>query len=483
MREKPEKKSRIKKGETLPEDIVRLPSIFGIKPGVYLAGIYSLILLAILFFVLIYPGLSKPGSVVVFTSEPSGAALRVDGVYAGTSPGKIFVPKGRHSLEVVLPGFTAQRVESEIPGRLFASALFPRKYPLAVELDAPDPAAVFAEAAGDYAAWTFAGEPTASWQIPLSLSEGAYRVGNTRIPAIESMIETAARFAVTRAALRDLVRAKFLSDNGGLSPSPAGLYRSAGEIAGFLSRTPGAAAWLKDTLPADSAAIISNSAWYKKQAAVSTRTEMPARADTPENPPADKLNLGGLSFTGIPGGLSDGRHIAAFMVCDTAVSKSAFDDFLTANPEWGQDRRETLIAEGLVTSSYLFDDKPEIMRNGSVTGVSWFAANAYCGWLSERLPPSLRDYEVRLPTEAEWEYGVTAPVLTGNMWEWCADPYVPLDFIHANPEAAEAISSPERSLRGRTTPSDIAGTRASLPPEFCSSFGSFRPVIALKTTR
>jgi formylglycine-generating enzyme required for sulfatase activity len=89
-----------------------------------------------------------------------------------------------------------------------------------------------------------------------------------------------------------------------------------------------------------------------------------------------------------------------------------------------------------------------------VTGVSWHGALAYCDWLSERL-----GVECRLPTAAEWYqaaagpdrlrwalgdefdrdvYAPTAtgprPVrdwpanrlglrgLTGNVFEWCADP-------------------------------------------------------------
>jgi len=94
--------------------------------------------------------------------------------------------------------------------------------------------------------------------------------------------------------------------------------------------------------------------------------------------------------------------------------------------------------------------------NRPVTGVSWYEAVAYCRWLSE-----LRNKEVRLPAEAEWEKAATpvkgeypwgnrepdeeranfhsnvgspTPVgvypggdgpyghcdLAGNVWEWCA---------------------------------------------------------------
>jgi formylglycine-generating enzyme required for sulfatase activity len=199
------------------------------------------------------------------------------------------------------------------------------------------------------------------------------------------------------------------------------------------------------------------------------------------------------------------------MICNTPVSASAFNSFLLANPEWAGDNRQALAAQGLASSNYLFDDRPAgLSLSGasrtfrtedsadSQVAVSWYAAIAYCDWLSSRLPPSMKEYEARLPSEAEWEYaaksvkmwnfpgifsGVNAPAITAGLWEWCADPFAPLAFLPAPPKAISAVGSPERSLRGWiVSPADWAGAsvRASLSPDSCSSFVSFRPVIALR---
>ena len=66
---------------TLPEDIVSLKPLFGIRPGVYLTALYGAVCAGILFFALVYPGLANPGAVLSLRSEPSGAAVRIDGVY------------------------------------------------------------------------------------------------------------------------------------------------------------------------------------------------------------------------------------------------------------------------------------------------------------------------------------------------------------------------------------------------------------------
>jgi formylglycine-generating enzyme required for sulfatase activity len=134
--------------------------------------------------------------------------------------------------------------------------------------------------------------------------------------------------------------------------------------------------------------------------------------------------------------------------------------------------------------------------DSGVGSVSWFAANAFCEWLTGKLPDSFSGWEVRLCTETEWEYaaksvqrwdgrgGVSGT--DGGAWEWCYNPYSPLPFLAASPEAGDKVGSPERPVRGGSllnTASPInPETRASLPPSACSPFVSFRPIIARQRT-
>jgi formylglycine-generating enzyme required for sulfatase activity len=314
--------------------------------------------------------------------------------------------------------------------------------------------------------------------------------------AADEILKAAGRFGTTRAALRDLIRAKALAGNGGLSPSPVSLLHSAGDIIRFLSETPGAAPWLAGVLPPEGASQIAASSWYKKQIDESYNL-----ADSEKLPaaPAGRFRLGSLSFTALPGGtlvqssvFPHAIDIGEFRISETEVSAAAYGAFLSARPQWGRENLESLREQGLVTGDYLAEGAaPE--GTEAVTQISWYAAGAYCAWLSTLLPPSMETYEVRLPTEAEWEYAAKAagrwgaPDITGlqgGAWEWCADPYAPLNFIAVSPEAAEAAGSPERPVRGgsRANPgsSVTPETRASLPPSICSPFVSFRPVIALK---
>jgi len=444
--------------EKQPEinDEVKLPHFLGFRPGVYLTVLYSIILLLIFFFLLVFPGLKNPGAALYVKTEPAGAAIRVDGVYMGTSGKRISVSKGVRTIEAVLPGFNTANIVLEIPGRIFGSLFFPLKKTIEITLKSDDPVTAFSLAAADFAAWTFGGEPTESWQIPLSLSEGAYRIGAQNNPQTEEILKAAARFTVTRAALRDLLRAEILLDNGGNSPSPAGLLGSISEILQFLSDNPDSAQWLSVLLPPESASIVRASAWnYGENTVVS------AEAGSPTN---RQFELPGLVFTGIKDNIGK-----SFYISETAVPYSLFQTFLSENPEWKDGYTD--YNDEIVLNSH---------SNGIITGVSWYAACAFCRWLTKRLPSSMSEMEIRLPTEAEWNAaGPIIKSMEASGWEWCADPYVPLQFIAASQWAIDAVGSAERSLRGRPS-SSLPDTRASLPPELSSPFVSFRPVIAEK---
>jgi hypothetical protein len=449
------------------DERVRLPSLLGIRPGVYLSVLYGLVLLGILFFLCLFPGLSRPGTLVSFVSEPEGAAIRVDGITRGAAPEKLFLDRGSHRVEFVLPGFETRDLELEVPGRAAFSLFFPRRLELKQVLTTADPLAVLAAAASDYAAWSFTGEATASYQIPLSLSEGVYRAGplpEDRRGEAAELIRAAARFTVSQASLRDLVRAKLLLDNGGFVPSVSSLGRSAVDIVSWLSSAPGAALWLEELLPAEAAGTLRDSAWARDTEEVPAAPVEPAeRAGGP------MPEIAGFRFLPVSGAGG------TFYYAEEPLGAASWEVFLEARPEWGYENLEILREQKLVNGDYLLARDSE--KSGPQTAVSWYAARAFCHWLSGRLPAGFEGWEVRLPREEEWDACFSAAPSSGTggagLWEWCEDPYAPLNRFPAEREAVEFLSSPERLLRNGRRPD----ARGSLPPDLCSPFAGFRPFL------
>ncbi|GHV66501.1 hypothetical protein AGMMS49928_01330 [Spirochaetia bacterium] len=447
----------------LPEDRFHFKPVLGIPGGVYLAFFYGLAILLVLFFILIKPGLSKPGTLVHFDSEPQGAAIRIDGAYQSSAPDTIFIPPGKHEVEMVLPGFAPYKTELETKGRVFASLFFPRRQSVNGKLEIQNAEGVFNLGAQDYAAWSFIGEATAAYQIPRSLSEAAYLSAG----GSETLLAASARFASTRSGLRDLLRAKLLADNAGVSPSPLSLLRSGESILAYLSTAEGAASWLAAVLPPASAAPLTSSVWYAEKTASVTGQKL--------LPPAGRaITIKSVFFREIPP--------EGFFIADTPVSMALWEEFLGANPDWQPQETNNLIAKGLVDPGYL--EEREYGPPETITGVSWYAAAAFCRWLNsatgrENVPAG---FIFRLPTEAEWEYA--AQVMqreNSDFWDWCEDPFAPLN-LPAAVEAVHALGSPQRSLRGGSwinPPGSVnVNTRASLDPASCSPFVSFRPVLA-----
>jgi formylglycine-generating enzyme required for sulfatase activity len=108
----------------------------------------------------------------------------------------------------------------------------------------------------------------------------------------------------------------------------------------------------------------------------------------------------------LPEIIGEPHQVKAFKLDETAVTNREYLEFLKENPEWQRSSIPSLYAG----SDYLRHWKDELnpgseeSLNRPVTRVSWYAANAYCGWKGGRLP-SLN----------EWEYAAQAMDFDSNL--------------------------------------------------------------------
>jgi formylglycine-generating enzyme required for sulfatase activity len=91
--------------------------------------------------------------------------------------------------------------------------------------------------------------------------------------------------------------------------------------------------------------------------------------------------------------------VVAFEIQETPVTNAEFLRFVLHNPQWQRGNAVALFVDDQYLSTWAnpISLGPESDQKQPVTQVSWFAANAYCGW-----------QEARLPTWYEWEYVAAA---------------------------------------------------------------------------
>ncbi|MDR0539502.1 MAG: SUMF1/EgtB/PvdO family nonheme iron enzyme [Spirochaetaceae bacterium] len=518
--------------ETAETDAVKLKPFLSLRPGQYLALLYGMAIALIAFFVFIFPGIARKSALYRFTSEPQGAAVRVDDVYQGQTPCLLTVPRGRHTITFVMPGFEEIATPITVKARLFIRPPFARAEKHHTALRESAPLAALLDGANEYAAWSFAGEPAAVYQIPYSLSTGAARSAQADGYAdnrqnAEEILLSSLRFTGSRFALKDFIRAACYLESGGYAPSPGSLTGVIARAAAIITDEPRLTVIPAGLLPTDAAQIILESPLYPREVIDFSSEDPPRGSSRASFGPL--ITAGSVIFTVVGGGefvqaanFPQTVRVEPFYIALNEISVDSWSAFTAENPEWRIENTGSLEKKGLISEGYLQTSGSMRGNLFAVSGLSAYAAEAYCNWLSTKLPAGMADWEVRLPTEAEWEYAaksvqdiwqiesaarsaeeqewdarffarnnLPATMLTlsenaetgpanAGLWEWCADGFVPQNFF----AASTIVPSTERNLRGGcwvNQPFSVtAETRASLPPILCSPFVSARPVIARK---
>lgn len=114
-------------------------------------------------------------------------------------------------------------------------------------------------------------------------------------------------------------------------------------------------------------------------------------------------------YAGLPGGMfksalqyedrPDGQRVAPFALMRRPVTNAEFLAFVKTHPQWRRDRVASVLAEPRYLAHWRSPTEPgpPALPDQPVTGVSWFAASAYC-----------QSIDARLPTWTEWEYAAAA---------------------------------------------------------------------------
>jgi gamma-glutamyl hercynylcysteine S-oxide synthase len=523
---------------------VHLKPILGMRPPVYLTALYALIAALLLFFLLFYPGLRNRGAYLRVETFPWHATVTVDGAYAGSTPCTIFLRHGQRSIEVTKPFYTPRSFQRHVGGRVFGTLFVPDRSRETATLGLADLGGLLKWALGD-----FQRNPG----IPQIVSEAAWAAKDAGASQeMFDFIRDAMLSVTNETQLRELLVAAARVSSGGAVLTSASLVDLASRLVDVAQASDNFPAWLLLVLNRANGDKVAASPWIQQYLSAYrdtiSRYYQPANL-APGPGGGAAMTVGGAAFRSIPSGvlvmgkddnldslgksvdvlLAHPVRIQQFYLGVTEVTNSQYQAFLSENPDWSPQNREALASKGLVTEDYLSDWPNGRIAPGRedfpVTTVSWYAATAYCEWLSKRVQSGS---VARLPTEAEWEWaargglrgmpyplgerpgtavfyrkGVTGSSrvgtsdpngfglrdMLGNVWEWCADPYaITAELLSSfDPTQSETLEraipdGPDRVVRGGSWASqpgaDKVYTRGSQPAQWCTPYLGFRVAIS-----
>ncbi len=510
-----------------PEEVhVKLKPFLGVPPTTYLPILYSTALVAILFLLLILPGLVHPGTVLTVASTPPHAAVSIDGAILGAGGEGLFVPAGLRSIVVSKPGYATYEDQIATGRRLVGSLFFPRRRTINVELTAVSAQHLIETAALNFSGWALVGEASGQYQFPPVARElGLDLAASGSTELYRSFSEIVLAHVDSEAQLNDLLAGALLGAAGGAAPGPLSIATVVQEFATIAEGAAGLPAQFAEFTSGRRREILSESAWAAAGAErLSERQSQPRIG--PAAVRAATRSYAGLVFARVSAGaglvagteraerggdIAYSVDLAPFLVSQTEVTVEAYSRFLADEPAWSLENREALINEGLVDADYLRDwDDGMPTATLPARNVSAYAAEAFAAWFSGEIAAT--GLTARLPSEAEWDYlaaldapeaGVFATVtstgpsvvgeslrgelgllgLAGNVWEWTADPFATYARYHSGANSPlPPGASAHRVVRGGgwATPATdfIIDDRGSMPPDWCSGAVGFRIVLA-----
>ncbi len=523
---------------------VRLKPLLGLSPGTYLSILYGIVILFILFMLLFYKGLRDQGEYIQVTTFPPGASVRVDGLYVGSSPCEVLVRKGFHSVTISKPYFEPLVLEDTFQGPVFATLFFRPRRRVQINLELSDTKGLVRQALRDF---------SANPHIPEILSETVW-AGYHSSSGTEDLyyfLDKAKYFVTNSLQLYGFIYAlSSLDANIGVM-TPSSLVTTVHNIMQVKQKYENFPFWLAVVLQEESGQRVVDTAWFSSflsdyRSQYGQLLERISPTNQPEAGSATQVR--GLRFYSVPAGemiqgaAEDGfasvqiPHpvaVPSFYISETEIPNRLYREFIEENPTWDPANKLNLQEQGLVDNEYLSGWEAEDVQSDweefPVSHVSFYAAQAFCKWLSAELPDSFSGYSARLPFESEWEWAARGGIVgadtptggqpagerffslgiegpgpvgssspnryglldtTGNLWEWCLDWYSPVKYLFTswNTETNDFDSSreipfgTEKVVRGGSWANEEElikiSTRGSQPPDWCTPYLGFRVVLS-----
>lgn len=441
--------------------------------------LYGALLSLILFFFFFYPGLKNRGSYVYFDVQPGKASVVVEGNFAGTTPGPVFIRHGQRLVEIRKAYYSTQFLNIEIKGRIFATLFFPSRQMVSLSLSLSDPIGLINHSFEDFTANPF---------IPQSIQDAAISLISSDIQAkwpeiktilydfvfncmyyINPLLDSSIGKTSAENQIGEILKSASLLHSNSSFITPSSLTSFVQNIIQINEEYSNSAGLLLLALSRGKAKKYSDSQWIERHFTEYRNAMLSYYQDNPISGSAGSavrpsITIGGISLRSIPRGvlvmgkddnldnlgktidllLPHPMKIDPYYLSETEVTNSQFQSFILSVPRWRPSNREALVKDELVTEEYLSDWTDDRFPAGKadlpVTSISYEAARAFCEWFSGKTRSALPGFSARLPSEAEWEWAARGG-LRGMPYPLGEKPGNAVFFSKGIPGPAEAGAS------------------------------------------
>jgi hypothetical protein len=395
---------------------VKLKSILGIKPQIYIPVIYSILLVGLLFSIFFLPGILKNGTYMNFNSSPVGASVYVDGIRVGATPVTSFVKKGSRTIEVRKENFLIATQDVKVKGRLFGTLFFKIWDNYQVDLKVMNSKKILTDSYSNLAPWSLISEKkiTTRFTIPTYLSsalENYYIANEINNTDVEDFLRSSFKLVTNVYILKDYLRAiEIYSTKNNLNKDPSMVMLD------LLKGYNNVELLLQKHIYSDSEKDID----YRDRL-VKEHNERINNIIISYGSPKRNLLVSNITFINIPQGVFTPLEANLihqikeedFYVSSSPISRDLYNRFIEDTPKWSRNNLEELINEGLADEYYLLFDKEEEY----ITNISYFAANEFIEWANNNLEIP-EGWELSLPSENMWISAKTYGSVNFEAYSW-----------------------------------------------------------------
>ncbi|MGD1823530.1 MAG: formylglycine-generating enzyme family protein [Pleomorphochaeta sp.] len=429
----------MKEIKDLPEiDDVVLPKVGNMRPGVYVLALVVFVVLLVIFLIGFLPGILNGGKFVNFNSEIDNVGVYVDGNYISGTPAQEFIESGEHEVVYKKASQIIAKENITVGHPLFLTYIFHRYQNVNLEFNELTTEKI---------------NHIINYDINLIIDQSSILTFNAitnYIPYFSQYAKDAVAFELSESEIKEdlnlassfitsvemLEDAKAAYDYIGIDADDS-LLKAEALFNGDSNNIGKAFKNVEINTTIDTLKI-------SDKAIISTLKVEPT-----------SFVMGDTTYNTYPSINEAGIEInldSSFYLSKTPISNYLYSLFIVENPTWAKSNIESLLEKGLVDENYLkgISLSTSFPSLEPITNISYYAAEAFCTWLSAET-----NTNIFIPSEEQWTlacFGSTNYIentysnsliattsddnqfdlMLGGVWEYTSTPYIPLSKVVDN---------------------------------------------------